>query len=99
MMFFITMQIPSWFFGAMLPDPTERERERERGSNDYHGACSNPAVDPWYCRCHYRRPRALPLRVRRREPVYAGPQPPQDPDLGLGPRYRLGPVPPARQRG
>ena len=26
MMFFITIQIPSWFFGAMLPDPTERER-------------------------------------------------------------------------
>jgi len=25
MMFFITMHIPSWFFGAMLPDPTERE--------------------------------------------------------------------------
>src|SRR6267143_1063248 len=25
-MFFITMHIPSWFFGAMLPDPTERER-------------------------------------------------------------------------
>jgi hypothetical protein len=24
MMFFITMHIPSWFFGAMLPDPTER---------------------------------------------------------------------------
>jgi hypothetical protein len=23
-MFFITMHIPSWFFGAMLPDPTER---------------------------------------------------------------------------
>ena len=48
---------------------------------------------------HYRRPRARPLRVRRRQPVYSGPQPPQDPDLGLGPRYRLGPVPPARQRG
>jgi len=28
-MFFITMHIPSWFFGAMLPDPTEREREVE----------------------------------------------------------------------
>src|SRR5258705_14014698 len=25
-MFFITTHIPSWFFGAMLPDPTERER-------------------------------------------------------------------------
>jgi len=24
MMFFITMHIPSWFFGAMLSDPTER---------------------------------------------------------------------------
>jgi hypothetical protein len=22
-MFFITLHIPSWFFGAMLPDPTE----------------------------------------------------------------------------
>src|SRR5258705_731957 len=30
MMFFFPRQIPSWFFGALLPDPPERERERER---------------------------------------------------------------------
>jgi hypothetical protein len=65
MVFLIAMHIPSWFFGAMLSDPTERGLVM----TIMELAAITP--DPWYCRCHYRHPRARPLRVRRQQPVYA----------------------------
>jgi hypothetical protein len=53
MMLLIAMHIPSWFFGAMLSDPTERERSNDDiplwtlGIAGATGACRKSNPDIW----------------------------------------------------